>query len=107
MSVWFHVSATEVSLVLSVIIPALVALVTKEVAPGWFKQLVLLLLAAVGGWFATASSETAYNLANVLTAIGLTFAFSAANYFGLKQVLYKPAVANPTANFGMGSGPVA
>jgi hypothetical protein len=105
MSTVFHITATQLSLIIGVIIPALVALVTKKVAPGWVKQLTLLLLAAVGGWFAAAASDTPYTLSTVLTAIGTTFAFSAANYFGLSEFVYKPAVTEPTANVGIGRAP--
>lgn len=97
----FHVTTTQVSLVLAVFIPALVAFFTKVTAPPAVKQGMLILLTAIGGWFATATTDTEYSLAKVLTAIGVTFAFSVASYLGLKAFTVTP-IEKATGNFGIG-----
>ena len=97
----FQLTATQISLVLAVFLPALVALVTKASASTHVKQLTLLALSTLGGWFASATSQTPYNLKEVLTSMGTTFLFSVASYFGLKSFVATPIEAK-TGTKGIG-----
>lgn len=97
----FQLTATEIAIILSVVIPGIVALLTKSTASPKVKQIVNIALAAVGGWVATAVSESPYNLRTVLITIGKTFIFSVASYFGLKSFVATP-VESATGTKGLG-----
>lgn len=98
----FQLTSTQIALVLSVFIPGIVQLIVKSRANARVKQFVLLAVSTVGGWFATsAAANTPYNLKEVLTAIGVTFLFSTASYFGLRSFVAAP-VESATGTVGLG-----
>lgn len=97
----FSLTVTEIQLLLAVVIPALVALITKSSADPKLKQIVNLALAAVGGWVAVAAADTKYDLESVLISIGKVFLLSVASYFGLKSFVATP-IEEKTGTKGIG-----
>jgi len=97
------ISALLVSLLVSVVIPAAVALLTKLAAAVWLKQGVAAVLAAVTGLLTTATQldgTAVISKASVVLALG-TFLASQAAYLGL----YRPHDANAIIAPGVGLGP--
>lgn len=99
----FQLTATQIALVVGFVLPLLTSLLTKAHASSGVKAVANLALAAIGGWFATATSQSSYDLKTVLIATGTAFVMSVAAYLGFhKPVGTTTGVNNVTGAFGVG-----
>lgn len=81
-------SALIITALVGLIIPALVALVTKETLPAWAKSLLLLLLSTAAGILAGVTGSPPQSWTEwktVLVAILVTFVSAAASQFAVWQ----------------------
>jgi len=71
------------NLVLSVVIPGLVALVTKRVAPSWVKSVMLILLVAIASVIQTiVQAGGEFDVKTTLLNFVITFVMAVAAHFG-------------------------
>jgi hypothetical protein len=83
MNTLITINPTVLTLVVSVLLPAAVALVTKRLAAGWVKALTLLGLAVVSGWAAElADSGGTFVLGRALGQVVVTFVVAVAVHYG-------------------------
>lgn len=97
-----NLSALMVTMIVSFIVPAVVALLTKSAASVWVKQFVTALLAAVTGVVAVSTqTDGTANISkeSIVLALG-TFALAQAVYVGA----YKPHDINQKIAPGAGLG---
>lgn len=96
------------TMILSVFLPMIVALVTKQVASPTLKAVVLLFLSAVTGVLTQIqAADGVFDLKAALIATGMSFLIAVGVHFGL----LKPAsltgsegkIQTKTATFGLGS----
>jgi hypothetical protein len=95
------------TMIIAVVLPALVALVTKQIASANVKAVLLLLLSAIAG---TATSVQAnggtFDLKDAAVATILTFVIAVGSHFGILKPLSitgtEGAIQRKTANFGVG-----
>lgn len=109
-------SALLITSLVGLIIPALVALVTKETLPQWAKALILLLLSTASGVLAGLTGNPPATWAQwqaVLAAIVVTFVSAAASEFsiwapGTGALAHLRAVIDRhTGRVGIGASPTA
>ena len=99
----FVLDAQTIAICAGVIIPLLVALVTKQVASEAVKSVLNLLLSAVAGWFAVAQAGVSYDWKTVLVGIFYAFGSSIVSYYGFhKPTTIAPRIADKTSSFGLG-----
>jgi len=95
-----------IALIGGLILPILVAALTKIDAKPAVKAVVNGLLAAVAGWIATVIPGQPITWQQAVTTIGIAWVASTASYFGLwKPTGVEGAVAQATSTFGVGSPP--
>lgn len=94
---------------ISVFLPMIVAIITKQVASGTVKSLVLLLLAAITGtvtsWQATGGT---FDVKDAVIATIMSFVVAVGIHFGLLSPTgvtgSEGALQRKTAGFGLGKG---
>lgn len=79
-------TATIISFVVGIVLPAVVALVTKELASSKFKNTVLIGLSALSSVLVPLLGSTTFNLKEVATTFVTVFGTSLLSYYGV----YKP-----------------
>lgn len=95
------------TMIIAVILPALVALVTKQVASANVKAVLLLLLSAVTGTVTSIQANGGtFDLKEAAVATVLTFVVAVGSHFGFLRPLEitgsQGAIQRKTANFGVG-----
>jgi hypothetical protein len=95
------------TMIIAVVLPALVALVTKQVASPNIKAVLLLLFAAIAGTFTSIQANGGtFDLKDAAVATILTFVIAVGSHFGLLKPLSLTgsagAIQMKTANFGVG-----
>lgn len=96
-------TSQTIAVIGGIVLPLLVAIVTRADAPPAVKAVVNGLLAAVAAWVATVIPGTPIDLKSALVTIGIAWGTSIASYFGLwKPSGVTDAVASATSNFGVG-----
>jgi hypothetical protein len=80
---------TLLTVVVAVVLPALVALITKRIADSWYKAVVLVLLSVLGGWLTElqANGGTFYLWPTVVNIL-ITFGTAVVAHFGLLQPMH-------------------
>jgi hypothetical protein len=91
---------TTIAIVVGVILPALVALVTKELASSKFKNTVLLALSALSSVLVPLVGSTTFDAKAVLTSFVTIFGTSTLTYLGI----YKPQGATATIQAAIPGG---
>lgn len=95
------------TMIIAVVLPALVALVTKQVASSNVKAVLLLLLSAVAGTVTSwQNTNGTFDLKDAVVATLLTFVIAVGSHFGLLKPLEITgsggAIQRRTAGFGVG-----
>lgn len=95
------------TMIIGIFLPMLVALVTKQVASGNLKAVLLLLLAAVTGTVTSwQSNGGTFDLKSAVVSTILTFVIAVGSHFGLLKELNitgsQGAIQRKTASFGVG-----
>jgi hypothetical protein len=104
----FSLDVLNVARLLGVLVPLLVALITKRFASSAVKSIANLVLSAVAGVVAPiiAGDKLPNSIGEVFNAILNAFIVSIVAYYGLfKPTGAADAVASSTAGFGLGSDP--
>lgn len=100
-------TATAISFVVGVILPAVVALVTKELASSKFKNAVLIALSALTSVLVPLVGSSTFDVKQVVTSFATVFGTSLLSYYGV----YKPqgitAGIQGAVPGGLGSADVA
>mgnify|MGYP003328644912 CR=1 FL=1 len=96
-------TAQTLAILTGVVVPLLVAAVTRIDAPPAVKAIVNALLSAVAAWLANVIPGTPLSWKTAITTIGIAWASSVVAYFGLwKPTGVEGKVANATKGFGVG-----
>lgn len=94
-----------VSILIGTVLPILVGIVTKEVASGGLKSVLLLLFSAIQGLIVTATTVdgAAILSTEAIVVAGLGWVSAVASYYGfLKPTNVSGAVNTKTSDFGVG-----
>lgn len=103
----FHFDLSYWNLLITVILPAVVALVTKRFAPGNLKAIVLLVLSVIGGLVNQIIAQGgSFEVGKTLWYVAGTFLVAALTHYGLLQPLgLTGALGTIAKNMPGGLGP--
>jgi len=96
---------TSIAFVVGVVLPALVGLVTKELASSRFKNTVLLALSAASAVLIPLIGATTFDVKAVLTSFATVFGTSTLTYLGIYKPQGATAAIQAAVPGGIGSVP--